>query len=138
MLEIRPIEDKEEQKNICEKCGMEFNEALFAYKAYDAGELLACCQFDILGADSVIYGMEQVTGTADDYESMFIMGRAVMNFLDLCSVQRAEFRVTDAHSEKMAKLLGFRNIDGKYVITLTGLFNEPCKHGNSYQDTKNK
>ena len=137
MLEIKPISDKNEQKNICEKCGMNYREELFAYKAYESGSLLACAQFDICGKDAVIYGMRQVIGSKDDFEAMFILGRAVLNFLDLCGVINVTYNVENLSDEKLAKLIGFKKNESDIMsICLTGLFTSPCKHGNSYQDTK--
>lgn len=137
MLEIKPITDKDEQNDICDKCGIFFNNELFAYKALDNGKLLACAQFDICGSNAVIYDMRQVTGTKDDNEAMFILGRAVLNFLDLCGVIAAEYRVSDDYDKRIAKMIGFKQTDnGKMEITLIGLFENPCQHGNSYADTK--
>ena len=132
MLEIKPIEDKQEQEEICRKCGLPYREELFAYKAYDSGKLLAAAHFDIIGEEAVIYGMRQVLVSADDYEAMFILGRAVLNFLDLCGVKTAIYDVTDDYDRKTAKLVGFKETDGKTEIVLTGLFDSPCQHGNSY------
>ena len=114
MLEIKPIEDKNEQETLCRLCGIEYREEFFAYKAYEDGKLFAAAQFDICGGYAVIYGMSQVTGSADDFEGMFILGRAVLNFLDLCGVKEAVYRVTDEHSEKLAKLVGFRKVGEEY------------------------
>lgn len=133
MLEIKPIEDKNEQETLCRLCGIEYREELFAYKAYEDGKLFAAAQFDICGEYAVIYGMSQVTGSADDFEGMFILGRAVLNFLDLCGVKEAVYRVTDEHSEKLAKLVGFRKVGEEYRISLVGLFTSPCSHGNGYK-----
>ena len=47
MLEIKPIEDKNEQETLCRLCGIEYREELFAYKAYEDGKLFAAAQFDI-------------------------------------------------------------------------------------------
>lgn len=128
MLEINPIEDKREQKEILEKCGLEFIPELFAYKAYDNGVLLAGAHFDILGTEAVIYGMDQVLGTEYDYEAMFILGRAVLNFLDLCGVEKAVYDVKNETDLKYARLVGFKEVSGRWEITLTGLFTTPCSH----------
>lgn len=133
MLEIKPIEDKSEQEKLCRLCGEEYREELFAYKAHENGELFAVAQFDICGESAVVFGMHQVIDSTDDYEGMFILGRAVLNFLDLCGVKEAIYKVTDDRSERLAKLIGFRNTDGEYRISLVGLFTSPCSHGNGYE-----
>lgn len=132
MLEIKPIEDKNEQEKLCLLCGEEYREELFAYKAFENEKLFAVAQFDICGESAVVFGMHQVIGSTDDNEGMFILGRAVLNFLDLCGVKEAFYNVTDDCSERLAKLIGFRNTDGKYRISLVGLFTSHCSHGNGY------
>ncbi len=129
MLEIKPINDKKEQEKISLACGMKYRPELFAYKAFEGGELLASAHFDIEGRTATVYGMKQVIGSKDDLEAMFILGRAVLNFLDLCGVETAYFDLSEEGNGRMARLLGFRREDGKMSISLKGLFTSPCDHG---------
>lgn len=127
MLVIKPIEDKNEQKETTALCGIEFKPELFAYKAHDNGVLLACAQFDISENGAVIDAMRQVTGTKDDFEGMFILGRAVLNFLDLCGVVTAYYPAPINETEaRIAKAIGFKEIDGLLTATLTGMFDAKC------------
>ena len=135
MLVIKPIEDKKEQEEICGKCDINYRPELFAYKAHDNGELLAASQFDIEGKTATIYDMKQVIGTADDFEAMFILGRAVLNFLDLCGVETVYFSLESEENIRTSKLIGFKTENGIPTISLKGLFTAPCQHGNSYSDT---
>lgn len=137
MLEIKPIESKEEQEQICACCGINFRSELFAYKAYDNGKLLAASQFDIEGKSAVIYDMKQVIGSPDDFEAMFILGRAVLNFLDLCGVQTVYFDNKTGENEKIAKLIGFKNENERFCICLTGLFDATC-HNKASTSTTDK
>ncbi len=127
MLIIKPIEDKNEQKEITSLCGVEFKPELFAYKAHNDGELLACAQFDIRENGAVIDAMRQVIGTDEDFEGMFILGRAVLNFLDLCGVVTAYYPSPANESEaRLARAVGFKEIDGVLTVTLTGMFDVKC------------
>lgn len=127
MLIIKPIEDKNEQKEITALCGIEYKPELFSYKAHNDGELLACAQFDINEKGAVIDAMRQVIGTADDFEGMFILGRAVLNFLDLCGVVTAYYPSPANESEaRLARAIGFKEIDGVLTATLTGMFDAKC------------
>lgn len=127
MLIIKPIEDKNEQKEITGLCGIEFKPELFAYKAHNDGELLACAQFDIRENGAYIDAMRQVIGTADDFEGMFILGRAVLNFLDLCGVVTAYYPSPANETEtRLAKAIGFKEADGVLSVTLTGMFDAKC------------
>ncbi len=137
MLTVIPIQEKEEQARICAACGVPFRADAFGYQALEGDALHAVAQFDIFGKNAVIYGMSQLVGAADDLEAMFILGRGVLNFLDLCAVETATYETQTEHDEKLARICGFRKgEDGVYRITLTGLFHEPCQHGQAYPDTK--
>ena len=126
MLVIKPIEDKNEQRTLCDLCALEFREDMFAYKAYDGEALLGVAQFDIEGESSRMLPMKQSLGTKEDFEGMFILGRAVMNFLDLCGVKSVVYDCIDEADMRMAKLLGFKDDCGKMTISLAGLFTTPC------------
>lgn len=127
MLTIKPIEDKNEQKEITSLCGIEFKPELFAYKAHNDGRLLACAQFDIKENGAVIDAMRQVIGSCEDFEGMFILGRAVLNFLDLCGVVTAYYPSPNDETEmRLAKAIGFKDIDGILTATLTGMFDAKC------------
>ena len=59
---------------------------------------------------------------------MFVMGRATLNFIDLCGVHRAFFDAK-TENETLIKAIGFaKNANGRYEVDLTGFFEEPCKH----------
>lgn len=128
MLEIKPIQSFEEQKEVLDKCGLTAREGAFAYKAFEGGSLVAAAQFDIKGSEGYICGMERVIGTEYDFEAMFILGRAVMNFLDLCGVSTAVYEVNDETSERYARMLGFRPDGERFSVVLTGMFTTPCSH----------
>lgn len=67
---------------------------------------------------------------AYEFEPMFVMGRAALNFIDLCGVHHAYFDA-ECENETLIKAIGFsRNPDGRYEIDLTDFFKDPCKHSN--------
>ncbi len=128
MLIIKPIEDKNEQREITALCGVEFKPDLFAYKAHNDGDLLACAQFDIRENGAVIDAMRQVIGSSEDFEGMFILGRAVLNFLDLCGVVTAYYPSPANETEaRLAKAIGFKETDGVLTAILTGMFDAKCE-----------
>ena len=45
MLEVLPIQSKEEQEALCARCGIPFKRELLAYRATVDGELRGICQF---------------------------------------------------------------------------------------------
>ena len=47
MLEVLPIQDKQEQEALCARCRIPFRTELLAYKALEEGELKGVCQFTL-------------------------------------------------------------------------------------------
>ena len=124
MLEVKPIQAKEEQKEICGLCGVEFDPDCLAYSAKEDGKLLGVSQFRILGDYAVIYDLKNATGT-DDLGALIIMGKATLNFIDLCGVKEV---ILKEESNYLPQILKFDNSkDGVYKLNLEGYFNSPCQ-----------
>lgn len=124
MLEIKPIQDKTAQKALCELCGVSYKPTALAYSAYDGGSPVGVCQFRIADDIGHFYDLKNVVGV-DDREALIIMGRAALNFVDLCGVHEAFFEGED---DTAARYIGFYERDGKLYVNLTGMFTSPC-HG---------
>ena len=128
MLEIKPMQDKNAQKALCELCGAVYRPSAFAYSAYDNGAPVGICQFRILGDGGYVYDLCNTVGT-DDLEALIIMGRAALNFIDLCGVHTAYF---EGEKNRAAYAVGFREKEGKLFADLSGMFESPCqKHKES-------
>ncbi len=128
MLEVLPIQSKNEQAALCAVCGIPFRTELLAYRAMVDGELRGVCQFTMDQGGGRIVDFSHVPG-AYEFEPMFVMGRAALNFIDLCGVHRAYFDA-ECDNETLIRAIGFRkNADGRYEMDLTDFFKEPCKHG---------
>ncbi len=128
MLEVLPIQNKEEQQALCARCGIPFRTELLAYKALVEGELRGVCQFTMDASGGRIIDFASVPN-GYEFEPMFVMGRAALNFIDLCGVHTAFFDA-DCENEVLIKAIGFsRNADGRFEMDLTDFFKEPCKHG---------
>ena len=126
MLKVLPIQTKAEQELACSRVGILYTKELLAYAATVDEELVGVCQFRLGDDGGEIYDLAQLPGV-DDFEAMFIMGRATLNFIDLCGVHRAFYR-GDLHDESLIRAIGFKkNDDGLYEIDLEGFFTEPCK-----------
>jgi hypothetical protein len=134
MLEVLPIQTKAEQEAICLRCGVEFKNDCMAYHALVDGELTAVCQFTMDGEGGHIHDLAMVRDVAftdrDRIESLFVMGRATLNFIDLCGVHEAYFEDARFEGEGMIKSIGFqKNEAGRWYVDLTDFFVEPCQHG---------
>jgi len=128
MLEVLPIQSKEEQEALCARCGIEYRPELLAYRATVDGELRGICQFTMDTEGGRIVDFTHAPD-AYEFEPMFVMGRAALNFIDLCGVHRAYFDAA-CDNETLVRAIGFqKNESGRYEVDLTGFFNEPCQHG---------
>ncbi len=127
MLEVLPIQTKEEQELLCARCVAAYDPALLAYKALVDGELKGVCQFTMDADGGRIITFTSVPN-GYEFEPMFVMGRAALNFIDLCGVHRAFFDA-ECDNETLIKAIGFsKNTDGRYEMDLTDFFKEPCQH----------
>ncbi|MBR7151900.1 MAG: hypothetical protein IKD02_06165 [Clostridia bacterium] len=128
MLEVLPIQSKQEQEALCARCGIPFDPSLLAYRALVDGELRGVCQFTMNADGGRILGFAAVPEKYE-FEPMFVMGRAALNFIDLCGVHRAYFDAP-CDNEILIKAIGFsKNAEGRYEMDLTNFFQEPCQHG---------
>ena len=139
MLEVLPIQTKTEQEAICLRCGVEFKADCMAYHALVDGELTAVCQFTMDGEGGHIHDLAMVRDVAftdrDRIESLFVMGRATLNFIDLCGVHEAYFEDPRFEGEGMIKSIGFtKTEDGRWYVNLTDFFVEPCQHGHGLKE----
>ncbi len=121
MLKILPIQTKEEQKKLCELCGVEFDADLLAYAASVDDRIAGICQFKLTDKGGVI---SSFAAAADFYsrDALFVLGRGTLNFIDLCGVHYATF-VADFADEELLRMIGFKkNSDGVYDVDLEGFF----------------
>ena len=96
MFKISPINDKKYQAECAEQCGTTFKPDYFAYSMtdIDTGILMGFSQFEITQNGGYIADLKERVGYSD-FEAMFILGRAVLNFIDLMSEVKGEISVID-------------------------------------------
>ncbi len=127
MFKISAIQDKKLQKQAIEACGGTYNEDFFAYTMNDTdtGELMGIAQFEIGGEYGHISDLRQAPGL-DDFEAMFILGRATMNFIDLCGAHKCTI-CANASDERLIKAIGFKlSESGEYFADMTNMFSGHC------------
>ncbi len=128
MLEVLPIQTKQEQEAACAACNAEYREELLCYAAYVEGELMGICQFSLKPEGGIISSLDAKDGA--DFQTLFVLGRAAMSFIEICGGETAFF---DAPVNEDNKLLvgaiGFKpNESGRYSVDLRGFFDHPCSH----------
>lgn len=134
MLEVLPIQTKIEQEAAAARCAVPYDADCMAYHALVDGELVGICQFFMDGEGGHIRNLAVVSDASiaerDRIESLFVLGRATLNFIDLCGVHFALFEDESFSDEGLVKSIGFtRDGDGRLVMDLDGFFTEPCKCG---------
>ena len=129
MLEVLPIQNKQEQEALCARCNIPYRAEMLAYQALVEKELRGICQFTMNADGGKIVDFAHVPELYE-FEPMFVMGRAALNFIDLCGVHRAYFDA-EYDNETLIKAIGFsKNAEGRYEMDLTDFFKEPCQHTN--------
>lgn len=124
MLTVLPIQSKDEQKELCQKCGVDFIENAFAYKANDNG-FIGICQFTFENDTGYIKNLSYAPNV-DDTEAMIIMLRAAMSFINRCGIDPC-YIDKNGTTEQLLKLSGFRPNDmGEYFMSLNWFYNTPC------------
>ena len=127
MLEVLPIQEKSRQEEVCLLCGIEYKPELMAYSATVDGELVGVCQFTMSDKGGELVDLKNVSGIKDT-QALFVVGRATLNFIDLCGVHYAFCRSTEI-DEILLRAIGFsKNSDGMYDVDLTHFFDHPCQH----------
>ena len=127
MFKISPIQDKNEQKDIATTLGVDFLPDYFGFsmKDSDSGELMGFCQFELNSGEAIISHLVPSKKYSDDFEAMFILGRATMNFIDTCGVHICT-ALTDAGDERLLHAIGFRKRENGFYVDMTGFFEGNC------------
>ena len=126
MFKISPIQDKAIQEKYAGECGAPYYPDALAYAMINEedGSLMGMSQFDILGEAGYIKTLRAKVGYSD-FEAMFILARATMNFIDLCGSHTV---VADENTadERLLLSVGFKKCDGKYIADMTDMFSGHC------------
>ena len=129
MITVTPIQEKALQAEFCALCGIPYQVELLAYAAYnDKEEFVGICQFGLDPAGGHVYHLECPTAVDAD-DALFVIGRATLNFIDLCGGKTAffdgEVKGRDALLRRIGLVCGE---DGRYTVSLDGFFDHPCQH----------
>ena len=115
MLTVKPIQDKQIQRDICNLCGVIYDEEHFCYGGYKDDILTACCQFYLNGEYGTIDEIAYVPGK-EDRELMILIGMSAISFIDICGVKKV---IYTGKSNEFAKALGFiKNENGIYSLDI--------------------
>lgn len=121
MLIIKPVQSKELQKEYCIACGVQYRPDALCYAAHVDDVFTGIAQFTMNDDYGYVYDLVLVPGI-EDFEAIFIMGRATLNFIDLRGVHKARCR-KEAGAPHILKAVGFRTEIGEDLeADLHGMF----------------
>lgn len=127
MFRIAPVTTEEERQAVTASLGISAREGAFVYAMRDAGDghLLGASQFDIAHGYGILYDLLPAGGV-DDFEAMFILGRATLDFIDRTGVHLC-YAVPGGGDERLLRAVGFRREpSGRYACDMTGMFDGHC------------
>lgn len=127
MLEVIPIQTKTEQEALASRVGAEFLPNALAYRADADGEFVGMCQFRLDPSGGHMLTLDSLPGH-EDFQPMFVMGRAALNFMELCGAETAYYEAP-LRDRVLVGAIGFReDKNGKLKVDLKGFFDHPCQH----------
>ena len=119
MLKVIPMSKADEQEMVCLKSGIEYDKNQFAYAVYEDEAVLGASQFYIKDGVGYISDLRVLEG---NMPLSMLLGRSVLNFLDLHGVKEAYFEKHGEYYDKAAKIIGFKNKENKWYAYLDGMF----------------
>ena len=117
MLEVLPVQDKTIHESLCIRCGIKYDVDLMAYAAYEDGFPVGICQFAVRSDCGYLVDLANISDRSSS-ETLLILGRAAMNFIDLCDVPlvQCESKKID---EALLYLIGFAKMpNGIFMMEL--------------------
>ena len=121
MLKIVPMTKAQEQERVCLHCGLTYQRDQFAYGAYEDEKIIAGAQFTVKEGAGTITDLR--CAGEPDFPVVMLLGRAVLNFLDLHEVREAYFEPRGEFYDVAAAKIGFKlNADGRFYAKLDKMF----------------
>lgn len=125
MLEIKPVHTAYEKEEYCKACGFAYAAPLQVIAAFDNGSFSGAGVFSMDDQNQAeIVEISLIPGL-DDWQDLFLTGKALLNYLDLKGVKYAVYR---GKNRKLALALLFQEQDGAFRLKLDGYFDHqhPC------------
>jgi hypothetical protein len=120
MLEIRPVYTSYEREEYIKPFGITPDNDCFVVGAMRDGAFIGAGYGKIEGENATIFLMSLYPEKEDDVDR-FIMGKAVLNYIDLEGVKNVTYT---GNEERLAKALGFKLCNGSWNLNLEGYFAE--------------
>ena len=128
MFKSSPVQSTEERKALCERLGAEFHPGDMAYRVTIGEDEAGIVTFCIKGKKGCL---RQIVFYPDkqDFDVMFIAGRACMNFMDEVGANEGYFLCPAEDQQRLVTALGYKKQpDGSLYLNTEGFFTEHCKN----------
>ena len=120
MLKVVPMSKPAEQERVCLISGLSYDKSQFSYAVYEDEKVCGAAQFYI--KENIGYISDLRIVDESDTEKTMLLGRSVLNFLDLHGIEEVYFEKDGEYYNKAAKIIGFRDKNGKKYAYLPGMF----------------
>lgn len=131
MFAVKPLEDKNVQKELCALLKTEYKSDSLAYFAADLNEdgtailgIIGILQFKMSDDSAEILTLIPADGKEND-EAMIIMERAAMSFMWRSGIKTMIMKET-AGPETVLSRSGLPKKNGEYFVDLGVFFDSPC------------
>lgn len=132
MFVVKPINDKDMQKEICSALAVAYRPESLAYYAANlaedketVAEIIGICQFTI-GETGKIIALTCSPDFVED-EAMIVLCRAAMYFMYRIGIQKVEM-LPEAGPREILSKTGFLLQNNIYVMDLETFYRAPCKY----------
>lgn len=123
MLKVIPMSDPREQERICLSSGIVYDKEQFAYGMYDGETVIGAAQFYVKDGCGYLSDLRVNSDTdAEKLALAMLLGRSVLNFLDIHGTKEAYFEKSGGFYDRAARAIGFKDKDGRYYAYLDGMF----------------
>lgn len=131
MFAVRPLQDKDIQKELCALLDTEYIPDSLAYFAADLDQktfsvlgVIGVLQFRMSNEEAEILTLIPAPGKEND-EAMIIMERTAMSFMHRNGIKKMTMKET-AGPEQVLSRSGLPKKDGVYFVDLDVFFVSPC------------
>ncbi len=104
MVEIFPLQTKEEKLSACEALGAEYIDGAFVYATFDGGNVMAVCQFTLRDDSGEILSLS--AKCENEYDTLLLLLRSTLSFIELCGRSRATIASANTDAD-LIKEVGF-------------------------------
>ena len=135
MFAVKPLEDKNVQRELCALLNTEYMPDSLAYFAADLNDdgsailgIIGILQFKMSEESGEILTLIPALGKEDD-EAMIIMERAAMSFMWRSGIKKMTMKET-AGPDVVLSRSGLPKKNGEYFVDLDVFFESPCHFNN--------